>query len=163
MLAYLRYNPEVFQGKTILLPCDDPEQSNFTKYFARNFERLGLRKLISTSYAGSGRPRQVSLLDGTVLDTPKRPYEPHGRIAVLDHAICDDDIPWNYMEGNGDFRSKEITALRDEADMILTNVPFSLLQPFLFWAVESRKQFAFIGNILPLFLSFSQERRYSYS
>ncbi len=49
--AYLEYNPDVFKNKTLLLPCDDPEWSNFTKYFAQNFERLGLKKLISTSYA----------------------------------------------------------------------------------------------------------------
>ena len=49
--AYLEYNPDVFRGKTVLLPCDDPEWSNFTKYFAQNFERFGLKKLISTSYA----------------------------------------------------------------------------------------------------------------
>lgn len=49
--AYLEYNPDVFRGKTILLPCDDPEWSNFTRYFAQNFEELGLKKLISTSYA----------------------------------------------------------------------------------------------------------------
>lgn len=49
--AYLEYNPDVFRGKTVLLPCDDPEWSNFTRYFAQNFERLGLKKLISTSYA----------------------------------------------------------------------------------------------------------------
>jgi len=51
MNAYLEYNPNVFKNKTILCPCDDPEWSNFTKYFAQNFERLKLKKLISTSYA----------------------------------------------------------------------------------------------------------------
>ncbi len=51
MEAYLDYNPDVFRGKTVLLPCDAPEWSNFTKYFAQNFETLGLKKLISTSYA----------------------------------------------------------------------------------------------------------------
>ncbi|MBS7348312.1 MAG: DNA methyltransferase, partial [Muribaculaceae bacterium] len=51
MNAYLEYNPDVFRGKTILLPCDDPEWSNFTKYFAAKFDALGLKKLISTSYA----------------------------------------------------------------------------------------------------------------
>ena len=51
MTAYLEFNPDVFRGKTILLPCDDPEWSNFTKYFAQNFDRFGLKKLISTSYA----------------------------------------------------------------------------------------------------------------
>lgn len=51
MNAYLEYNPDVFKNKTILLPCDDPEWSNFTKFFAQNFERFGLKKLISTSFA----------------------------------------------------------------------------------------------------------------
>ena len=51
MTAYLEYNPNTFRGKIVLLPCDDPEWSNFTKFFAQNFERLGLKKLISTSYA----------------------------------------------------------------------------------------------------------------
>ena len=49
--AYLEFDPDVFRGKTLLLPCDDPEWSNFTKYFAQNFDRLGLKKLVSTSYA----------------------------------------------------------------------------------------------------------------
>lgn len=147
MNAYLRYSPEVFRGKTVLLPCDDPEWSNFTKYFARSFERLGLRKLISTSYGGSMRSKQISLFDGTAYDTQTRTSESHGRIAVLYHGIQGDNVPWEYLEGNGDFRSKEITALRDEADMIITNPAFSLLQQFLFWALESGKQFAFIGNM----------------
>ena len=56
--AYLEYNPNVFRGKTILLPCDDPEWSNFTKFFAQNFERLGLKKLISTSYATDSKNYQ---------------------------------------------------------------------------------------------------------
>jgi len=55
--AYLQLNPDVFKNKTILLPCDDPEWSNFTKYFAQNFERLGLKKLISTSYAADSKWR----------------------------------------------------------------------------------------------------------
>ena len=58
MSAYLDYNPDVFRGKTILLPCDDPEWSNFTKYFAQNFDRFGIRKLISTSYAVQSKKSQ---------------------------------------------------------------------------------------------------------
>ena len=65
--AYLEYNPDVFRDKTVLLPCDDPEWSNFTRYFAQNFERLGLRKLISTSYAYESKrhrsPIQLSLFE----------------------------------------------------------------------------------------------------
>jgi len=53
--AYLEYNPDVFRNKTVLLPCDDPEWSNFTKFFAQNFERFGLKKLISTSYAAESK------------------------------------------------------------------------------------------------------------
>ena len=61
--AYVEYNPDVFRGKTVLLPCDDPEWSNFTKYFACNFERFGLKKLISTSYAKGAGNRQLSLFE----------------------------------------------------------------------------------------------------
>ena len=64
MQAYLDYDPNVFRDKTILLPCDDPDWSNFTKYFALNFERLGLKKLISTSYAADGGNGKVFVLDG---------------------------------------------------------------------------------------------------
>jgi hypothetical protein len=57
--AYLQYDPEIFRGKTVLLPCDDPEWSNFTKYFAQNFETFGLKKLISTSYAPNSKPKNI--------------------------------------------------------------------------------------------------------
>lgn len=63
MNAYVEYNPDVFREKTILCPCDDPEWSNFTKYFAANFERFGLKKLISTSYAKSAGSRQLTLFE----------------------------------------------------------------------------------------------------
>ena len=53
--AYLEFNPDVFKNKTVLLPCDDPEWSNFTKYFAQNFERFGIKRLISTSYAPANK------------------------------------------------------------------------------------------------------------
>lgn len=61
MQAYLDFNPDVFCGKTILLPCDDPEWSNFTKFFAQNFERFGLKKLISTSYAVESKLLRVDI------------------------------------------------------------------------------------------------------
>ncbi len=61
MNAYVKYDKNVFRGKTILLPCDDPEWSNFTKYFASNFERFGLKKLISTSYAKGEGNKQLTL------------------------------------------------------------------------------------------------------
>lgn len=157
MEAYLDYNPDVFRGKTVLLPCDDPEWSNFTKYFAQNFEELGLKKLISTSYA----PDSKTYIDGTQLSlfetqSPKFDKDKtrtHGKIFVLtedttgDGVIDLDDLQWDYLEGDGDFRSDEVKKLRDEADIIITNPPFSLFRVFLAWIVEAKKQFIIIGNI----------------
>lgn len=84
MNAYLEYNPDVFKDKVVLLPCDDPEYSNFTKYFAQNFERLGLKKLISTSFATESKkfkyPLQLSLFE-TEDDRYNPTYsQTHGKI-----------------------------------------------------------------------------------
>lgn len=154
--AYLEYNPDVFRDKTVLLPCDDPEWSNFTKFFAQNFEAFGLRKLISTSYAVECKNFK-SDWQPTLFETENPIYSADksrvkGKIFVLDHdtnangKIDIEDLQWNYMEGNGDFRSAEVKKLRDEADIIITNPPFSLFREFLAWLVESQKQFLIIGN-----------------
>ncbi len=157
MEAYLDYNPDVFRGKTVLLPCDDPEWSNFTKYFAQNFEELGLKKLISTSYAPESmtfkRGVQLSLFETNSPKYDKDKTQTQGKIFVLDKdntgdgKINLDDLEWDYLEGDGDFRSKEVNQLRDEADIIVTNPPFSLFREFLSWIVEAEKQFVIIGNI----------------
>ena len=153
MNVYVEYNPDVFRGKTILLPCDDPEWSNFTKYFAANFERFGLKKLISTSYAKGSENRQLSLfeIESPLYDAEK--HETRGKLFTLTHDrdgsgnIDTDDIEFSgYLEGDGDFRSAEVCRLRDEADIIITNPPFSLFRPFLVWIMEGKKQFAIIGN-----------------
>ena len=123
MNAYLEYDPNVFRGKTVLLPCDDPNWSNFTKYFALNFERLGLKKLISTSYSPSGG---------------------HGKVFVLDG---ENELQWEYLTGDGDFRSDEVTVLRDEADIVITNPPFSLFREFMAWLNEGDVLFSVIGNM----------------
>ena len=123
MNAYLEYDPDVFRGKTILLPCDDPTWSNFTKYFALNFETLGLKKLISTSYSPSGG---------------------HGKVFVLDG---ENELQWEYLTGDGDFRSAEVTALRDEADIVITNPPFSLFREFVAWLSEGGVLYSVIGNM----------------
>ena len=106
MSTYLAHNPDVFRDKVILCPCDNPEWSNFTKYFTDNQEKLGIKKVIS-SY-----------------------YDP------VTH------------EGN-DFRSDEVTKLRDEADFIITNPPFSLFREFVAWIRDAKKpkQFSVIGNM----------------
>ena len=157
MEAYLDYNPNVFRGKTVLLPCDDPEWSNFTKYFAQNFEALGLKKLISTSYAINSKVIkagiQTSFLETTSPKFDKSKTNTNGKIFVLekdttgDGKINLDDLEWDYLEGDGDFRSEEVKKLRDEADIIVTNPPFSLFREFLAWIVEADKQFIIIGNI----------------
>ena len=154
--AYIEYNPNVFKGKTILLPCDDPEWSNFTKFFAQNFAAFGLKKLISTSYAVESKTYkryQPSLfeMDSPLFDANKTRTK--GKIFTLttdenkDGKIDIHDLQWSYMEGDGDFRSEEVKKLRDEADIIITNPPFSLFREFLAWIVETEKQFLIIGNM----------------
>lgn len=172
MNAYLEFNPDVFRDKTILLPCDDPEWSNFTKYFAQNFKTFGLKKLISTSYAidsklaysgamsthtqnqhnSAGNFYQTSLFE---LNSPQ--FDPtktnsHGKIFVLtddenrDNRVDINDLQWQYLDGDGDFRSDEVRKLRDEADIIITNPPFSLFREFLAWIMEAGKSFIIISS-----------------
>ncbi len=157
--AYLDYNPNVFRDKTILLPCDDPEWSNFTKFFAQNFERFGIKKLISTSYALDCKKLQYGLQyefsmfeqDSPQFDKEKTIYQ--GKIFVIDkdtngdNRIDINDLKWDYLEGNGDFKSEEVKRLRDEADIIVTNPPFSLFREFMAWIMEANKQFLIIGNM----------------
>lgn len=155
--AYLEYNPDVFRGKTVLLPCDDPEWSNFTKYFAQNFEKFGLKRLVSTSYAPESKRYKYGY-QPTLFETEAPHFDAdksktHGKIFILDHDVTGDgkinveDLQWQYLEGDGDFRSKEICKLRDEADFIITNPPFSLFREFLAWIVEAEKHFVIIGNM----------------
>ena len=126
----LRYDASQWQGKTVLLPADDPEWSNFTKFFALKFEELGLRKLIATSYNPGGQGKVFTLegdADGSGIVDP-------------------DDLRWTWLDGDGDFRSPEVTALRDEADIIVTNPPFSLFREFFAWVAASEKKFLLIAN-----------------
>ena len=155
--AYIEYNPDVFKGKTILLPCDDPEWSNFTKFFAQNFKRFGLKKLISTSYAADSKNYdsgyQATLFETNDPKFDKDKTTKNGKIFTLTHDKTGDgkidveDLEWSYLEGDGDFRSDEIKKLRDEADVIVTNPPFSLFRAFLAWIMESGKEFLIIGNL----------------
>lgn len=156
MNAYLDLNPEVFEGKTVLLPCDDPEWSNFTKYFAQNFSKLGLKKVISTSFAPNSKPREIPYqptlfeLDSPEFDSTKT--ESNGKIFTLDRDISNDglidfkDLKWTYLEGDGDFRSPEIIQLRNEANVVITNPPFSLFREFIGWLVEGNTMFSVIGS-----------------
>lgn len=155
--AYLEFDPQVFRGKTVLLPCDDPEWSNFTKFFALNFELYGIKKLISTSYAPDSKKfkygYQPSLFETEDPQFDPKKTQTRGKIFTLesdrtgDGRINIDDLEWHYLEGDGDFRSDEIRRLRDEADIIVTNPPFSLFREFVLWIMEAQKQFLIIGNI----------------
>lgn len=154
--AYLEYDPNTFRGKTVLLPCDDPEWSNFTRFFAQNFETLCLKKLISTSYATNGKKKQGQQISMFELNSPQydeNKTNTHGKIFTLERdsnksgKIDIDDLEWSYLEGDGDFRSDEVKKLRDESDVIITNPPFSLFRDFLTWIIEADKKFLIIGNI----------------
>ena len=159
--AHLDYNPDVFRGKTVLLPCDNPEWSNFTKYFAQDFERLGLRKLVSASYAFESKQERY----GPQLSSSETKYETsspqydkmktrsHGKIFILDRDSNGDrridinDLRWDYLKSDEDFRSEEVTLLRNEADVIVTNPPFLLFREFLFWIISANKRLLIIGNM----------------
>ena len=160
--AYLDYDPDVFRGKTVLLPCDDPEWSNFTRFFAQNFEMLGLKKLISTSYAPDAKMEKYGILfEYAAEQNGGRPQNERGKIFVLDHdtnasgRIDFDDLEWDYLDGDGDFRSEEVCKLRDEADVIVTNPPFSLFREFLAWILDGknclaqRRRGAEVGSRVP--------------
>jgi hypothetical protein len=155
--AYLDFNPDAFRGKTVLLPCDDPEWSNFTKFFAQKFQDLGLKKLISTSYAPTSKPPEVPY-QPTLFELNNEKFDEvrtqeSGKIFTLskdksgDGVINVEDLEWTYLEGDGDFRSEEVIKLRNEADIIITNPPFSLFREFFSWLTEVDKDFLIIGNM----------------
>src|SRR4051794_30920182 len=157
MNAYLEYDPDVFRDKVILLPCDDPEWSNFTKYFALHFVDFGVKKLISTSYAPDSNPAKVNY-QPTLFESESPAFDAtktraNGKKITLeakdinDDGVIDvDDLQWEYLDGDGDFRSQEVTALRDEADFVMTNPPFSLFRPFMTWVVGGGRKFSVIGT-----------------
>ena len=175
MNCYYLYDENFLRGKTVLLPCDDPEWSNFTKFFALNFNIYGLKKLISTSYAAAKKKfiyKPMRSLFDEFDDWSEPQFDDakdftHGRIYTLEQNDIDKvDYAlkalnhWEYLEGDGDFRSAEVKRLRDEADVIITNPPFSMFREFLTWIMEAGKQFLIIGNlnnatyktIFPLFM-----------
>ena len=107
MSAYLDFDPEVVKDKVILLPCDDPEWSNFTKYFAQNFGRFGIKKLISTSYAADSKPLEIGY-QPTIFEYEDPKFDAsktstRGKIFTLskdtnkDNKIDIDDLEWDYL------------------------------------------------------------------
>lgn len=160
--AYLEFDPDTFRGKSVLLPCDDPEWSAFTKFFAQNFEAFGLKRLVSTSYAFESKRLPGAMRGGYWQPTLFEEESPRfdagktasrGKIFVLDHDANENgridigDLEWEYLEGDGDFRSAEVRRLRDEADVVVTNPPFSLFREFTGWLMESGKKFLIVGGM----------------
>ncbi len=155
----MRYYEPHFRGKIVLCNCDDPYESNFFKYFAMNFNYLGLKKLIATCYNGSPVADSELLLFPEEHTTDKKAR----KIVITevqdnngDGAIDLADVEWlirneknvlTELKGNGDFRSDECIELLKEADIVVTNPPFSLFREYLAQLVTYGKQFLNIGNI----------------
>lgn len=160
--AELRHYRAQFAGKVVFCNCDDPYESNFFKYFAMNFNHLGLKKLIATNYAGSPiTGEQLPLFDVEGLRT-SRPVRDvfkveisevpalnaDGAIDLLDveHLLRHDANAVTPLEGDGDFRSPESIALLDEADIVVTNPPWSLIRTFIPLMIDRGKQFLVLGD-----------------
>ena len=156
----LRHYRQHFRGKTVLCNCDDPFESNFFKYFVLNFNRLGIKKLVATCYAGSPiANRQLSLFEVTGEEESKnRPYRAvvtqvydktgDGGVDMLDVAALfrSGENELTELAGDGDFRSPECLALLDQADIVVTNPPFSLFREYVATLMEHGKKFVIIGN-----------------
>lgn len=158
----MRYYRKHFKGKTVLCNCDDPFESNFFKYFVLNFNRLGLKKLIATCYSTSPiAGQQLSLFDVVGGDEDKK-GKPYKAVVTKVYDVTGDggvdmfDVAELFkthenelveLEGDGDFRSKECLALLDEADIVVTNPPFSLFREYVSVLMEHEKHFIIIGNV----------------
>ncbi len=170
----LKHYRSFFAGKTVLCNCDDPYESNFFKYFAMNFNTLGLKKLVTTCYATSpvvgdefeyyvdnaGQLAFVPDSDTTpVVCSTRRPYrveitevtdENHdGRadLADVEYLMRNRKNTMTLLNGDGDFRSPECVELLREADVVVTNPPFSLFREYIALLEEYRKYFIIIGNM----------------
>ena len=169
----MRYYRKHFKGKIVLCNCDDPFESNFFKYFVLNFNRLGLKKLIATCYYTSpisgeqlqyqfDPDGQMTLSFGTNItkeNTNKHPYKAvvtqvydksgDGSIDMIDIAKLFEsgENRLTELKGDGDFRSDECLSLLDEADIVVTNPPFSLFRDYVSVLMEHQKNFIIIGNV----------------
>ncbi len=164
--AYLDYNPDVFRGKVVYCNCDDPYESNFFRYFVLNFKKLGLKKLITTSYKPSPVANtQLTLFGGNKTLTPKkgRPKVTANKFIIGDVGDINADgefnlqdiakqlkenknNEWEPLEGDGDFRSPECVELLEQSDIVVTNPPFSLYRKYLGQLIKYNKKFVIIGS-----------------
>ena len=145
---------DYFRGKTIFCNCDDPFESNFFKHFAMNFNRYGLRKLIATCYDGSPVAEDLAAMENgqrkafKVELTSVSDVNGDGAIDLNDveSLLRSRKTPVTCLEGNGDFRSEECLKLMEEADIVVTNPPFSLFREYVATLMEHNKKFIIIGN-----------------
>src|ERR1035437_520341 len=166
--AYLEFDPDTFRGKVVYCNCDDPFESNFFKYFAANFNKLALKKLIATSYDGSPIAGQGTLFPEYNEGNGKR-QKPKALAVTLDRVKDEDGdgaaniddvklflkrnkaariaLKANDQYPGGDFRSAECVALLKDADIVVTNPPFSLFREYVAQLVEHGKKFLIIGNM----------------
>jgi len=137
----LKHYRQHFKGKTVLCNCDDPRCSNFFRYFTLNFEVLGLKKVIATCY----KNQDVDLFSQH--ECEKAVYQIYEGDKNHNRKVDDEEIEVKYLEGDGDFRSKECVALLEESDIVVTNPPFSLFREFVSFLVQHNKKFIIIGNV----------------
>ena len=165
--AYLEFDADTFRGKVVYCNCDDPFESNFFKYFAANFNKLGLKKLVTTSYDGSPIAGQLTLFPEYNEGNGKR-QKPKALVVTVDHVKDEDGdgaanvtdvelflkrnkaarIALNGDEGKypgGDFRSSECVAFLKETDIVVTNPPFSLFREYVAQLMQYGKKFVIIG------------------
>ena len=165
--SYLEYDPNTFKGKVIYSNCDDPFESNFFRYFVLNFNRLGLKRLISTSYKPSPVANtQIALFgdDITLKPVKGRPKIVANKFIINEVGDVDGDgsftledigkqlranknNEWTPLEGDGDFRSDECVELLKQSDIVVTNPPFSLFREYITQLFDHKKQFLIIGNM----------------
>lgn len=164
--AYLEYDPNVFRGKVMYCNCDDPFESNFFRYFVLNFNKLGLKQLITTSYNPSPVANTQLQLFGDDKTLPKikgRPKVTANKFIVSEVKDIDGDgeynlkdiakqlktnkhNEWTPLAGGGDFRSDECISLLKQSDIVVTNPPFSLFREYVKQLVDYNKKFIIIGN-----------------
>ena len=164
--AYLDYNPKTFKGKVVYCNCDDPYESNFFRYFVLNFKKLGLKRLITTSYKPSSLANtQLGLFgdDGTLPPAKGRPKVNANKFIINKvHDINGDgefnlkDVAealkankvntWAPLKEDGDFRSAECIKLLAQADIVVTNPPFSLFREYVKQLMEFGKKFVIVGS-----------------
>lgn len=165
--AYLEFDSNAFKDKTIYCNCDDPFESNFFRYFVLNFRRLGLRRLITTSYKPSPIANTQLVLfgdDKTIKPAKGRPKITANKFIINEVGDMDGDgsfnlqdiaeqlkanknNEWSPLDGDGDFRSPECIELLKESDVVITNPPFSLFREFIKQLFDYNKRFVIIGNM----------------